>query len=102
MVDIVKYRQAVGSFVAKLHSKSAVRLMKTIYSLKCICLYSPQVSIIVALLLLCCGDIHPHPGPKYFRGLRIIHLNVRSLKEKLDLLVSEFRSYDVICLSENW
>ena len=52
------------------------------------------------LLLLCCGDVHPNPGPD--NNLKIVHLNVCSLCDKTDLVKTEFNTFDVICISETW
>ena len=98
-VDLVQYRQAVGSFAVTLHSKGAYNFQIYIILSRYCCLYPPYISIFLSLLLLCSGDIHPNPGPCNDRNLKIIHLNVRSLK---DVIHAEFLNYDVICLTETW
>ena len=35
-------------------------------------------------------------------GLKIVHLNCRSLYRKLDELISYFKSCDIVCYSETW
>jgi len=52
-----------------------------------------------------CGDIHPNPGPASpFANDKLIvaHLNARSLRNKLDILESEIRDFDIVTLSETW
>ena len=61
----------------------------------------------MSLILILCGDIHPHPGPNQ---LQICHVNMRSLMPgdrhvKLDDLHSTLcieNNSDVICISETW
>ena len=62
----------------------------------------------LASLLLLWGDICPNPGWAYSvlnsPGLKIAHLNTRSLPKHLDefkILVAD-NPFDVICLSETW
>ncbi|CAB4012961.1 Hypothetical predicted protein [Paramuricea clavata] len=69
-------------------------------------------------LVLLAGDICPQPGPGATntisekvgfdvksRGLKIAHLNIRSLPSKLDELVvgmTNSKSFDILTLSETW
>ncbi|KAK6174541.1 hypothetical protein SNE40_017797 [Patella caerulea] len=62
-------------------------------------LFKYHTVVAASLLLLLSGDIHPNPGPS---KLKIIHLNIRSLQNKLDLLSTDFPDVDVITLSETW
>ena len=102
-VDIMLYRQAVGFFVGKLHHQSFCKFQSYTYFAKSQCLYNSSVHIfLIFLVLLCCGDVHPNPGPLSGNDLKIIHLNVRSLKDKIDIIEAEFMSYDVICITETW
>ena len=99
MIDINLYRQVVGCHIQS-KSSTNFRQKKCIFS--CLCLYNNHISFILALLLLICGDVHPHPGPSTMKQLSIIHLNVCSVKDKLDTLEAEFGSYDVLCITETW
>ena len=36
------------------------------------------------------------------KGLKIIHLNVRSYLKKKDELYLHFKMYDIVCFSETW
>ena len=53
-------------------------------------------------LLLRSGDIHPNPGPTGQRELRVVHVNARSLKNKIDLFEAESHQFDIITVSETW
>ncbi len=101
-VDVMHYRQTVGSFVVNLHSKFSNKFGKYVYHSRFMCLYSQQIHLIITFLLMCCGDIHPNPGPIQLNELKIIHLNVRSIRDKLDILQAELEQYDIICLTETW
>jgi len=72
--------------------------------------------LLVIILLLISGNVQPNPGPDSIKlcdtaedfksrsGLGIIHLNVRSLKLKLDMVNLWVRSTDadIVVLSETW
>ena len=77
-------------------------------------------------LLLCCGDIHPHPGPlsststisidsslsnsscsmtnnlNLSHHLSFVHYNVQSISSKLDIIYSELLDFDILAFSETW
>ncbi|KAH3882731.1 hypothetical protein DPMN_006675 [Dreissena polymorpha] len=69
-----------------------------------------------SLLLLSSGDLHPNPSPDSSsssslsgyshilnnNGLSIMHLNIQSLRPKLDILEVEAHPYDVRVLPETW
>ncbi len=66
------------------------------------------------------GDIHPNPGPSISldssldtsasssyahiinSGLSIMHLNIQSIRNKLDILEIEAQPYDVLVFTESW
>lgn len=70
------------------------------------------------LLILLAGDVEPNPGPApnhnnhatssdpYIQltnnGLSIMHLNIQSLKPKIDLLAIEAQPYDILVFTETW
>ncbi len=66
---------------------------------------------LVAILIRLSGDVETNPGPFKFevkecrtRGLKVCHLNVRSLLPKIDklrLFISK-NPFDVIAVSETW
>uniref|UniRef100_A0A3B3HCE9 Reverse transcriptase domain-containing protein n=1 Tax=Oryzias latipes TaxID=8090 RepID=A0A3B3HCE9_ORYLA len=71
--------------------------------------------LMIILLLLLSGNVQPNPGPevqciqtptdlKLISGLKIIHLNVRSLAPKMDMVKIWFTSTeaDIVIISETW
>lgn len=81
----------------------------------------PSSFSFVFLFLIACGDIHPNPGPVSISesasssgnedslymdiansGFSVMHLNIQSLKPKLDLLDIEAQSYDILVFTETW
>lgn len=69
-----------------------------------------RASLALALIALA-GDVELNPGYRSLkdmrssRGLRIAHLNIRSLRNKLDTLSLEGldnRTIDILTLSETW
>ena len=69
----------------------------------------------LSILILLSNDIHPNPGPlanddisnsSYHEvlnsGLSILHLNIQSLKPKIDILEVEAQPYDILVLTETW
>jgi hypothetical protein len=66
---------------------------------------------IAIILLRLSGDIESNPGPVFEihgcskRGLKVSHLNVRSLLPKIDsvrMFISKINPFDVFTLSETW
>ena len=73
-------------------------------------------------LLLCCGDIHPNPGPDLSFSssdqssmttsftsslhlsncLSMVHYNIQSIFNKLDLISAELNNFDILTFSETW
>jgi len=50
-------------------------------------------------LLLLSGDIELNPGPDY-KALSVLHLNVRSIRNKLDYVTSNLCNFDILCFTE--
>lgn len=74
-----------------------------------------SASFWIILLLFLSGNIHPNPGPEMIdllspndlkdsSGLRFIHVNVRSLFNKIDAIClwAKLTESDIIVLSETW
>ena len=54
-------------------------------------------------LLLLSGDVHPNPGPPCGKSdLCAIHVNARSIENKIDLLHAETKDIDIVTVSETW
>ena len=78
-----------------------------------------ELLIVLSLILIRCGDIELNPGPKLdsdsssstasaFSDLElknkfsVVHYNVQSILNKVDIIQSELQQYDVISLTETW
>ena len=56
---------------------------------------------ILFMLLLEAFDIEQNPGPNNFTAdLSILHLNIRSIRNKLDYIKDNFLDFDILCFSE--
>jgi exonuclease III len=51
-------------------------------------------------ILLLSGDIELNPGPMYDRVIDIFHLNVRSIRNKIDDLYAIVHEFDIVCFTE--
>ena len=59
----------------------------------------------IEFLLHLAGDVQPNPGPKNtskITELSIIRVNVRSLRNKSDILARDATNHDIITISETW
>ena len=52
-----------------------------------------------AFFFLLSGDIELNPGPDY-KALSVLHLNVRSIRNKLDYVASNLCNFDILCFTE--
>ena len=63
-------------------------------------------SLLLNMLLVLCGDVHPNPGPATWQtSFSICHANIRSIKdhEKFCEVSCELdRKFDIITFSESW
>ena len=60
---------------------------------------------VISILLMLSNDVERNPGPNQFNiteNLSIIHHNIKSLRNKIDLLTVESDHHDIITLSETW
>ena len=64
--------------------------------------YDVMYFMMLCILLLISGDIHPNPGPSNNVNLSIVHNNIRSLQKKTLFIEAELSSFDIITLSETW
>ena len=55
--------------------------------------------VITLILLMLSGDIESNPGPN--NDWSLVSYNVCGLKNKVDLVLADFGSYDVIALTES-
>jgi hypothetical protein len=93
-VNLQSHRAAIGLFAASFVITTTSDILNFIFSI-----------LIVNLLLLISGNVHPNPGPKQ-HGLILAHLNARSLCipdkfSEISALVS-LHKFDVLGVSETW
>ena len=62
--------------------------------------YNLQCFIVILFLLLQAGDIETNPGPENVHELSILHLNIRSIRNKLDFILDNFSDFNILCFSE--
>ena len=78
-------------------------------------LNSFELMIVLSILLIRSGNVELNPGPNssntnsesfdesiisnYFS---IVHYNIQSINHKIDLIGSELRNFNIICLTETW
>ena len=54
------------------------------------------------LLLLMCGDVESNPGPNFpCYSISILHLNIRSIRQKIDFIKNNLLDYDILCFIES-
>ena len=59
-----------------------------------------QCFFVILLLLLQAGDIETNPGPENVHELSILHLNIRSIRNKLDFILDNFSDFNILCFTE--
>ena len=64
------------------------------------CFYNFQFSILTFLLLLEAGDIESNPGPVNEHSLSILHLNIRSIRNKISYIQDYLSDFKIVCFSE--
>ncbi len=53
------------------------------------------------LLILLAGDVAENPGPDSFTGsLSILHLNIRSIRNKINYIEDCLTDFDILCFTE--
>ena len=62
--------------------------------------YHTQCFFVMFLLLLQAGDTETNPGPENGYELSILHLNIRSIRNKLDFILDNFSEFNILCFSE--
>ena len=58
-----------------------------------------QFSLVMCLLLLEAGDSESNPGPDNEHLLSILHLNIRSIRNKISYIQDQLSDFDIICVS---
>lgn len=117
-VDIETYRAAIGIFYTSSH-KSLKLPMKVInfnlrFHFYCTLgifamlllgcyLKNDKFTFYKIILLMICMDVHPNPGPNSTSTictLDIMHLNTRSIRNKINYISNLSDSYQILCFSE--
>ena len=60
---------------------------------------------IIQLLSHIAGDVHPTPWPKNTNKtneLSVIHVNVKSLKDEIDIIACDVENNEMVTISETW
>ena len=58
-------------------------------------------ALIISILLLVASDIEQNPGPPNFLSdLSVLHLNIRSIRNKMEYIIDNFLDFDILCFSE--
>ena len=120
MVDIEIYRARIG-----LHYLTHCKVKGIDH------FTSFELLVMLSIILLRCGDVHPNPGPPYTGSISsdeqdasississlgntslkselikdkfsVIHYNVQSLQHKILSLESELSSFQILCFTETW
>ena len=107
MIDILTYRARIGLHCCR-HFK--------VKGLKYFSFF--ELMIILSLLLLRSGDVEPNPGPEFSdydsasssssspfsssntflqEHFSVVHYDIQSLLNKVDILESELRRFDIVC-----
>ena len=73
-VNLQSYRAAIGLFAASFVITTTSNILNFIFSI-----------LIINLLLLISGNVHPNPGPKQ-HSLILAHLNACSLASQINLV----------------
>ena len=123
--DVMQWRAAIGIFYIVSRSSNGKQFLfwcphlslsyfmfHLLYSCLLICntrnlwlTSNTNYIMIILLLLVICGDIEKNPGPNESEAnatphISIAHLNIRSLRNKVDFVENTFSDFHVICLSE--
>lgn len=109
MIEIQLYRMRIG-----LHYCRHTRIKGLNY------LTFFEFFIIISLILICSGDIELNPGPTstynditsdsaliiddslITNNFSIVHYNIQSILNKVDILRTELKTFDVLCFTETW
>lgn len=97
-VSTEHYRQAIGLF-------NRVKYVRTSHNVTFITHSMLLLSLLLISLLLFISGVEPNPGPNPFcklKHLRVCHVNIRGLKDKINDIKTSLCNYDIITLSETW
>ena len=52
------------------------------------------------MLLLQAGDIETNPGPENIHDLSIVHLNIKSIRNKTEYITDNLLDFNILCFTE--
>ena len=122
--DLCSYRASIGLFYSSthrivLHNKTMLHFSLFSELVKLIGLYSKLIAnslvvvrgnieniqfvLLLVTIILLSNDISENPGPEInetaFGGLTIFHLNIRSIRNKIDSIL-HLLDHDILCFTE--
>lgn len=119
--SVEQYRAAIGTFYIQCHcvvTRSVIKILNLAYMIefimfictvlkqKCKIMLSRTLEInffvqfFIFNVLLLSGDIETNPGPSNAHSLDILHLNVRSIRNKIDSLQYLIHDFHILCFTE--
>ena len=60
-----------------------------------------QSIFIILMVLLQADDIETNPGPETIHDLSLLHLNIRSIRNKVEYIVDNFLDFQILCFTES-
>ena len=52
------------------------------------------------MVLLQAGDVETIPGPENLYDLSVLHLNIKSIRNKIDYITDNFLDFNILCFTE--
>jgi hypothetical protein len=80
-INLTQYRQVVGVFANIMRNQLITDRFTCFCVVLCISM-GADAFVKISLLLLCCGDIHPNPGPDE-NILKVMHLKDRYSRSRI-------------------
>ena len=119
-VSLEEYRARIGNY-NNIKCRTCVSTCITLSYLFLIARNFTLMTLLMAILLLC-GDISQNPGPtesfstntstseancSFFSNnansfVSLLHLNIQSLKPKIDIIIGNLCEFDILCFTESW
>ena len=59
-----------------------------------------QSLFVILIILLQAGDIETNPGPVINHDISLLHLNIRSIRNKIDYIIDTFSDFQILCFTE--
>ncbi len=117
--DLISWRTAIGTFYGNIQPMVLGQVFRINLStlIECgilifkyvayICTHKSvfnkntlNLALLLFMLLLLGGDIAENPGPNESGTLSILHLNIRSIRNKLSYIEDALTEFDILCFTE--